>query len=417
MMLVRLSLFAVLAAASAVLAPRALAQDSMRIAAIVNDEAISFRDLDARTQLVLVSSNVADTPENRRRAAPQVLRSLIDERLQMQEGRRLNIDANEDEIKDALKRIETDAKLPPGGIEDEIKKVGIHRPSFIDQIRASLVWQKLIRRQVAPQVQVGDDEVEEIYASIQRSKDLPELRIAEIQLGIDRPDREPEVRRFAEQLIEQMRGGADFAALARQFSEGSSAAAGGEIGWVLPTQIDDAIEQELAKAQPGATVGPIRTVSGFSIVRLIERRLLQTPNADETVVNLRQAIFPIQGDETGARQRAATMAKANACPDFEKLAEEANAVKPYSLGRLKVSDLNTLLKPVITPIEAGKMSEPTKINDVIVVFMVCDKTEPAVAGVPKREEIREQVFRSKLSIVSRRYLRDLRRAAYLDFRT
>ncbi len=412
MMLVRLALLAVLA-----LAPAAWAQDAMRIAAIVNDEAISFRDLDARIHLVLVSSNVGDTPENRRRAAPQVLRQLIDERLQFQEAKRLNMDVSETEIADALKRIETDAKMPPGGIEDEIKRAGIHRPSLIDQIRASLIWQKLIRRQVAPQVQVGDDEVEEIYASIVRSKDQPELRIAEIQLGIDRPDREAEVRRFAEQLIEQMRGGADFAALARQFSEGSSAATGGEIGWVLPTQLDDTIEREVSKAQPGAIVGPIRTVSGFSIVKLMERRLLQGPGSEDTVVNLRQALFPISGDEAAARQRAAAMTEAKACPDFEKIAEEQKAVKPYSLGRLKVSELNNAIKPLVAAIDAGKMSAPTKIADVIVVFMVCDKTEQEATGIPKREEIREQVFRSKLSIVSRRYLRDLRRAAYLDFRT
>ncbi|MBL8691510.1 MAG: peptidylprolyl isomerase [Rhodospirillaceae bacterium] len=412
MMLVRLALLAILA-----LAPAAMAQDAMRIAAIVNDEAISFRDLDARIHLVLVSTNVANTPENRRRAAPQVLRALIDERLQIQEGKRLNLDASETEINDAFRRIETDAKLPSGGIEAEIQQAGIHRPSFVDQIRASLVWQKLIRRQVAPQIQVGDDEVEEIYASILRTKDLPELRIAEIQLGIDRPDREGEVRRFAEQLIEQARGGADFAALARQFSEGATASSGGEIGWVLPNQIDDAIEREIAKAEPGSIVGPIRTVSGFSIMKLTERRLMQAPNADDVVVNLRQALFPVAGDENAARQKAAAMAQAKACPDFEKLAEEAGALRPYSLGRLKVSDLNAALKPMIAPIEAGKMSEPTRISDVVVVFMVCDKTEPAVAGVPKREEIREQLFRSKLSIVSRRYLRDLRRAAYLDFRT
>lgn len=412
MMLVRFALLAFLA-----LAPAASAQDAMRIAAIVNDEAISFRDLEARVQLVLVSSNVGDTPENRRRAAPQVLRSLIDERLQIQEGKRLNIDASEAEISDAFKRIETDAKLPPGGIEDEIKRAGIHRPSFVEQVRASLIWQKLIRRQVAPQVQVGDDEVEEIYSSIIRTKDLPELRIAEIQLGIDRPDREAEVRRFAEQLIEQARGGADFAALARQFSEASSAATGGEIGWVLPTQIDETIEREVSKVEPGTIVGPIRTISGFSIVRLMDRRLMQSPGTDEVVVNLRQALFPIAGDEADARQRASSMAAAKSCPDFEKLAEEGKSLRPYSLGRLKISELNTAIKPMIASIEAGKMSEPAKLGEVYVVFMVCDKTEPAAAGIPKREEIREQVFRSKLSIVARRYLRDLRRAAYLDFRT
>jgi peptidyl-prolyl cis-trans isomerase SurA len=412
MMLLRLTLLAVLA-----LAPAASAQESMRIAAVVNDEAISFRDLEARLRVVLVSSNVGDTPENRRRAAPQVLRQLIDERLQLQEGKRLNIDAGEAEIQDAFKRIEEQSNLPPGGLEEEIRRHDVSRPSMVEQIRASIVWQKLVRRQVASQVQVGDDEVEEILASFQRTRDLPELRIGEILLTVDRPDREPEVRRFAEQLVDQARGGADFVSLARQFSEAASAAAGGEIGWVLPNQLDEAIEREITKVQPGTIVGPIRTVAGFHVLRLADRRTMQTPSADDVIINLRQAIFPVAGTtEEEARQRAATMAAAKTCPDFEKLAEDGKALRPYSLGRLKVGDLNAAIKPIVAPIEAGKLSAPARVTDVIVVFMVCDRTE-AASGVPKREEIREQLFRSKLSIVARRYLRDLRRAAHLDLRT
>lgn len=412
MKLARVALLAVLA-----LVPAASAQETMRIAAVVNDEAISFRDLEARLRLVLISSNIGDTPENQRRALPQVLRQLVDERLQLQEGKRLNIDASEDDIKDAFRRIEEQGNLPPGGLEEEIKQAGVSRPSLVEQIRASLVWQKLLRRQVASQVQVGDDEVDEILANIHRTKDLPELRVVEILLGIDKPEREGEIRRFAEQLIEQARAGADFNALARQFSEAASAATSGEIGWVLPNQLDEAIEREIGNVEPGAVVGPIRTAAGYHIVRLAERRLLQAPNADDVTVNLRQALFPLVGaSEEEVRQRAASMAQAKSCPDFETLAEEAKAVRPYSLGRLKIGDLNATLKPVVAPIESGKVSQPIKVAEAIVVFMVCDKTEPP-SSLPKYDEVREQIFRGKLAIVARRYLRDLRRAAYLDFRT
>jgi len=412
MMLLRLSLLALLA-----LTPAASAQESLRIAAVVNDEAISFRDLEARLRVVLVSSNVGDTPENRRRAASQVLRQLIDERLQLQEGKRLNIDATEAEIQEAFRRIEEQSNLPPGGLEEEIKRHDVSRPSMVEQIRSSIVWQKLVRRQAASQVQVGDDEIDEIFASFQRTRDLPELRISEILLTVDRPDREPEVRRFAEQLVEQARGGAEFVSLARQFSEAASAAAGGEIGWVLPTQLDEAIEREVSKAQPGTIVGPIRTVAGFHVIRLADRRMMQQAGAEEAVLNLRQAVIPIAGTtEEEARQRAATVASSKTCPDFEKAAEEAKALRPYSLGRLKIGELNAAVRPLVAPLEAGKTSAPTRVTEVVVVFMVCDRTQPET-GMPKREEIREQLFRGKLSIVARRYLRDLRRAAHLDLRT
>jgi peptidyl-prolyl cis-trans isomerase SurA len=409
---IRLALLALL-----LLAPAATAQETMRIAAVVNDEAISFRDLEARIHLVLVSSNIERTPENLRRAAPQVLRQLIDERLQIQEAKRLNLDASDAEIQDAFRRIEEQSNLPRGGIEEELDRAGISRASFTEQIRAGLVWQKIVRRQVAPRVQVGDDEVQDILAGIQRTKDVPEFRIVEILLGVDRPEREGEVRRFAEQLVDQARSGADFGVLARQFSEAASAAAGGEVGWVLANQLDEAIEREVTKAGADAIVGPIRTVAGFHIVRVMERRSFQAPNPDDAVVNLRQAAFPVGGgSEEEARRKLARIEGAKTCPEFEKLAEEAEAARPYSLGRLKVGDLNAALKPIVAPVEPGRMSPPTRVADSLVVFMVCDRTEPP-SSVPKAEDVREQLFRGKLGVVARRYLRDLRRAAYLDLRT
>lgn len=416
MTLARYALLAALALLPAASVP-ASAQDTMRIAAVVNDEVISVMDLEARLRLVLISSNVGDTPENRARASPQILRQLIDERLQLQEAKRLNVDASENEMKEALRRIEEQSNLPAGRLEDELRQAGIAPSTFLQQLRSNIVWQKVIRQRMAPQVQVGDDEVEEILASIRRSKDLPELRIVEILLGIDKPDREGEVRRLAEQLVEQARGGADFNALARQFSESASAAVGGEIGWVLPNQLDEAIQREVTAAAPGTIIGPIRTVAGYQIIRLVERRLMESQGPDEAIVNLRQAQFSLAGAaEDEVRKLASPLADAKSCPDFEKLAEEAKASPPYVLGRLKIGDLNATLKPAVTPLGAGKVSQPIKVGNAIVVLMVCDRTEPP-STIPNAEVVRDQIFRSKLLIVGRRYLRDLRRAAYLDFRT
>lgn len=415
MKVMRVLLLGLLAAVPLAWAPPAAAQ--LRIAAVVNDEAISFLDLDARIHLVLISANLQPTPENRNRAAAQVLRQLVDERLQLQEAKRLNVTATEQDIQDAFRRIEQQGSMPPGGIEDELRKAGIRRDSLVDQIRAAVVWQKLVRRQLAPQVQVGDEEVQEILENIKRSADLPELRVVEILLGIDRPEREGEVRRFAEGLIEQAKGGADFSGLASQFSEAASASMGGDVGWVLPNQLDDAVEKELARANPGDIVGPIRTVAGYQIVRLLERRVMKAADPDQAVVNLRQALFPPTAGSMAERQQlAATVSSATTCPDFEKLAEENKAARPFTLGRLKIGDLNPTLKPVVAPLGAGKISAPITAGDILVVFMVCDRVEPE-SSLPKAEDVREQIFRGKLGIVSRRYLRDLRRAAYLDFRS
>src|SRR5438067_9829070 len=95
------------------------------IAAVVNDDLISFYDLAARARMVLISSNIPDTPENRQRIAPQVLRSLIDEKLQLQEAKRQNVTVTEEEVKKGIEQLEKQNNMRPGQLDEFMKARGI----------------------------------------------------------------------------------------------------------------------------------------------------------------------------------------------------------------------------------------------------------------------------------------------------
>lgn len=158
---------------------------AQRIAVVVNEEAISVRDVEARMHLVIVSSALRDSGELRQRLRPQILRTLIDERLQLQEARRLKIPVSETEIKGALATIEQQNRLPPGGIETLFERTGIDRASLVDQIRATIAWNKLIRLRGGPAVQISEDEIDEAIADATANKDRPEYRISEIFLPVN----------------------------------------------------------------------------------------------------------------------------------------------------------------------------------------------------------------------------------------
>ena len=121
----------------------------MRIAAVVNDEVISVFDLLSRMRMVMISSNIQDTPETRQRIFSQVLRSLIDERLEAQEGKRRNITASDDEVNRALQQIETQNNMRPGQLDDFLKARGLEKSALVDQITTSIIWAKLVRRQAS----------------------------------------------------------------------------------------------------------------------------------------------------------------------------------------------------------------------------------------------------------------------------
>ena len=120
-----LRLFPALLVAAAVAAPTAaLSQSEQRIAAIVNDEVISLRDLRQRIRLVLFSSGIEDTSDTRRRVAGQALRTLIDERLQLQEAKKRNVTVSEDDIGRSVSDIEKRNGMQPGSLPSIFRRNG-----------------------------------------------------------------------------------------------------------------------------------------------------------------------------------------------------------------------------------------------------------------------------------------------------
>src|SRR5678816_896915 len=121
----RLRLIAALAFACLAAGPVQAQETTLRIAAVVNDEVISVYDLVNRTRLALLSTGLPDNSDTRRRLQPQVLRGLIDERIQSQEAAKQNISATEDDMNAAVAKIEQNNRMPPGGRKQVIQQSGI----------------------------------------------------------------------------------------------------------------------------------------------------------------------------------------------------------------------------------------------------------------------------------------------------
>src|SRR6185503_8993660 len=92
-------------------------------------------------------------------------------------------------------------------------------------------------------------------------------------LTVDNPESEPQVRATAQRLVQQIRGGAGFGTIARQFSETTASSGEGDLGWVQTGQLDPKIDEALAKMKPGEVSDPIRLVNGYHIIELRDRRL------------------------------------------------------------------------------------------------------------------------------------------------
>ena len=179
-----LALVAVLLAAplpdGAGMRPAAAQQDVMRIAAIVNDDIISIFDLAIRLQIAIRSSGFEDSVQLRRQLAPQVLRAMVDERLQAQEAERLNITATGEEIAAAKAQVEGQNNWSAGSFDSRVEAAGLDLGSVVDQLRTSVAWGKLVRRRFSATATVSEEEIDAAAtqsgapfgASMQRSRPL-----------------------------------------------------------------------------------------------------------------------------------------------------------------------------------------------------------------------------------------------------
>lgn len=408
------------AAAPPAAPPSATPYPETRIAAVVNDEVISVADLASRIRMVMLSTSIPDTPEARQRMAAQVLRTLIDERLQIQEAKRKNIAATDGEIKKAITSIEEQNHMAPGQLDQVLKANGIQRSALVDQVTASIVWAKLVRQIAADTDPISDEEIDDTLKRLKQNEDQPQSRVAEIFLSVDNPQQDGEVQALAERLVEQMKQGARFSAVARQFSQSPTAAVGGDLGWVQPDELSPPLAKAVAEMRPGELSPPIRTAGGYYLMLVLDRRTGRSVSEEDTVLHLAQVVFPLSPQASEQARQAAYLAAqsvradAKNCDDMLKIGK-AKAPQLSSQGDLRISQIAPSMRSTVLGLGIGQASQPILQKNGVGVIMVCQKIDPKPV-VATRDDVAETLMRGRLDMLARRYMQDLRRAAFVDVR-
>ncbi len=401
--------------------PQALLAQSMRIVAVVNDEMISGYDLDQRIRLLTGGGDLPNTAEQRSRLTAQVLRSMVDERLQLQEAKRLNIKAEPKEVDDALSRIEKQNNVPPGQLAEQLKAEGMSIDTLQAQVEAAIAWTKVVRRRGARFATVSDDEIDEAMQRIKENASKPSQLISQIFLPVDSPQEENQVLANARRLFDELRNGTPFTALAQQFSQDASARAGGDMGWLQVGQMPDAVEKVLAQMPVGSVSQPIRSDEGYHIVAVRNRRAPQAGASEGDIqVAVQQIVIPLPAnarpDEVeGQRHLAQTLSETlNGCDDMAKAAKEMGTASG-STGLLRVAEMAADLRKTVLGLKVGQPSQPLPTEGGLRVLMVCERQDPP-SNLPDRQDIQRNLIEQKLEMQARRLLRDLRQTAFVDIR-
>ncbi|PWC33258.1 peptidylprolyl isomerase [Azospirillum sp. TSO35-2] len=430
------------------------------IAAVVNDEVVSVSDVNARIRMALLNAGAAESQETRQRLAPQVLRLLIDERLQMQEAKRQGVSVSASEIDDAIKRIAEQNRMNRGQLDEMLKRQNVPVSTLKDQIKALLAWQKVMQRRGRQEIVVGEDEVDAAMERLKANIGKPEYLVAEIFLAVDTPDQDDEVRRNADRLVEEVKRGGNFSALARQFSQSAGAASGGDLGWVRTGELSAEVDKALSGMRAGQLSAPIRTATGYHILLVRGQRPFGSsggempmpaaqpaaprpqarPDVAKATVNMKQIIIPIESKEQAkaVKEQAEKLRKSiKSCGDFQARAKDSGMPESGDMGTMRVKDMAPGLQNLALGIPLGQPSPVLMSQAAAVILIVCKRDVPMIqpppeaqpkpapapapapvkeAKLPGRDEVERDLINERADLLSRRYLRDLRRTAFIEVR-
>ena len=387
------------------------------IVAVVNDSVISTSDINDRIKLAMLSSGLPETPETVQRLMPQILRALVDEQLQLQEAKRLDITVSDQEIDQTLERVARENNIQ-GDMKTFIASHGGSPEALVQQARANLSWAKVVQRELRPRVDVGDDEVDAVIHRMRANAGKQEYLVAEIFLPVDNPGDENQIKQFADNMVQQIKGGANFAAIARQFSQGTGAATGGDIGWIQEGQLPPELDHALTSMHEGEVSDPIRTAGGYHILALRQKRTISLGENSDVHLNVQQVFRPFDasGNNDAIMQEAAKLrASITSCDHLENnLKEKFPGWKAAELGDMDLSKAPSWMADKVRDLSPGQGSEPMTTGKGALILYVCDR-KVSDTNI-NREAIYNAIGGEKLELQARRLLRDLRRAAYLDIR-
>jgi peptidyl-prolyl cis-trans isomerase SurA len=402
-----------------------------RVAAIVNDAVITEYDLRQRILLYISTSNLLASPEIIAKLRGQILSQLETEQLQIQEARRKNITVSPTDVDKSIDRILKDNNLTKEQLTGLLEKGGVNMSTLRGQIAVQIAWQKAVQDEFQDRINITPADVDAELARLSEGADRPHFLVSSIFLAVDNPDMDAKVLKDAQDIYAQLQAGAQFGTVARSVSQSPTAAAGGDLGWVHQGQLPAELDNALQKMAQGGVTQPIRSTGGYYILGLRDRQeginakipdpATLRPTGPLTVARLLLPLGPTPPKkylENALKLAVQIHDHVNGCDTLPKMAEQVSGLVYQDLAKLglHITDLSPEIQAAIAKAGPGEATPPFTSPAGVEMMVRCDKRAPEMHkfALPERRDVEEALFDQQITMLSRRYMRDLRRSANVE---
>lgn len=389
------------------------------IEVLVNDEPISSFDINQRLRLVIAISGGVSTQEEFLQVREQVIRSMVDERLQLQEAAEVELTVPDEQLEQFFARRAQGVGQDPQTFAAALAQIGSSKETMKRQMEAEIAWSQLVQGRLGAFVSVSDEEVEAYIQRIYDNRGKFEYRLGEIVLLSETPEQAASVQANAQQLVDRIRAGSQFREIAQQLSASSTAAVGGDLGWITVDDLDPAYAEQVQATDVGQVLDPIRTPGGFVILAVSDRRRVLTADPLDAQVMLRQIFMAAANPPAVIEQFLAVVepiaGTTISCGRIQAIADQAGVTARTEIAPLRIRDLTPDIRDAVRPLAVGEVTQVLDNEDGKRVLVLCDRQEPTVQE-PDFDAVFNQLEQQRLSMMARRYLRDIRRDAIVDYR-
>ena len=400
-----------------------------RVVAVVNDDIISRSELDARLERVRVQlrqSGTAPPPPDALRR--QVLERLILRRLQLQIARNSRMRVEDESLNRTILRIAEQNELTLREFRDAVERDGYDFARFREEIRDDILIAEVRRRQVENQINISQRDIDD-YISMMESRgteaDRHRYRIGHILIAVpDGASSEEidEARERAGRVLEELRAGADFANMAVTHSDGQKALEGGDLGWRLASDLPTMLADAVLRLETGDVSEPVRSASGFHLVKLVDRQGSQRQMIRQTLARHILITLDALTDNAEARRQLGVLREriVNG-EDFGELArihsdDPGSASTGGELGWVDPGNTVPVFERTMDSLAPGAISEPFRSQFGWHLVEVLERRDRDATETSQRAEARRRLRSRKIEENTQAWLRRVRGEAYVEYR-
>ena len=392
---------------------------ALEIVAKVNGKAVTNYQVDQRAAFLHMVTNLEDTAQNRAQIKQDATQMLIDEILKLDAAAALDPTLTQRSRETAHKLVDENFAANGKTGSQRLREQGVDSSNIQQKFITDIVWGEFIRFKFQTKFAELDTIVDKVLARIEANARQPQVKLSEIIL-LPEPNRPLDRTLFlANEIIKAVNNGANFNAIAKQYSASGTATNGGQLGWVVLDQLPDHIQEQVKMTKVGAVSAPLQRDGLIILIRNEGSRQDGVADPSQDIITLARAVYPLSKDASNADKLEAAAklerdtASINSCDGLVALNQDYGSGIQGLIKNISLGSFNRPLQALVNELKASVPSKPLSFTEGISVFMLCDRISPKIT-LPSRDEVLRVEFDKIFGSLAERYLLRLRRSAIIE---